>query len=154
MNERPAYIKAKEEITKPATEGVAAMAQRLHALKNKKDTLEADLTEVNKEIDQLSRELAEAMETHKVTSFRVDGVGTVYITNKTRASVQAGAREEFFAWLDKEGMGALAVRAIHPKRLESLAKEFGEQGRQFPKFPDGSEMVSVFVQKCATIRRK
>lgn len=153
---RPAFIKPKQQVEKEAGDTQAQMATQLREFKDRKDQLEDELTEINKAIDALSVELAEEMETHGVTGFKVKGIGSVYIQTVNRPNITD--KEAFNEWLDAHGMSAMSPRTVHWKRLESLVKEMLERGEQLPRAIsklDGKEfeLVTNFQQKRALIRR-
>ena len=145
---RPSYIKDKQVKEKAVTNDTkpAVQARALRVLRDTKDRLEEQLKEVNRGIDTLSVQLAEEMETHGIDSFRVEGVGSVYIKLKHRPNVVD--KPGMLAWLDARSMGEMAPRTIHHARLESLVSEMLENGETLPGW------VNNFSQKRALIRRK
>lgn len=143
--QRPDFIKEKAETAADAEPTDAERAVRLRALKDEKDHLEAELKRVNASIDALSVELAESMEAHGVDSFRVAGVGSVYLQTINRPRVVDA--DAFIAWLDETGQSAMAPRTVHWKRLESLVKELIADAKPLPN------SLENFQQTRALIRR-
>ncbi len=145
---RPAYIKAKAEVSGDIPEGseLEKLALSFRAARDKKEELEEELKEVNKEIDDVSGRLAEVMEAQGVDSFKRAGIGTIYIEIKNRPSIVD--KDGFIRWLDDTGRGEMARRAVHPMSLESLVKEMLEEGATLP------ESLNNFQQRRARLRRK
>lgn len=142
---RPDWVQDKAPVEKEAGGTDSEMAVRLRELKDQKDTLESALKKTNSAIDALSTKLAESMESHGVDSFKVKGVGSVYIQEVNRPHVADA--DAFIAFLDETGQGSMAPRSVHWKRLESWVKEMLKQGTSLPA------SVTNFQQKRALIRR-
>jgi len=144
---RPDFIpdKVEKELVLSENTSDAEQAKVLRSLKDQKEDLEMQLKAINTQIDSLSISLAESMESHGVDSFRVTGVGSVYIQELNRPNITD--KDAFIVWLDETGQGALAPRSVHYKRLESLVKEMLAEGKALPA------SLTNFKQKRALIRR-
>lgn len=143
--DRPAFIKDKKEKSIEAGGDDAAMATQLRKLKDEKEELETNLKACNASIDALSLKLAESMEAHGVDSFKVKGIGSVYLSIINRPRIIDA--DTFIKWLDETGQGAMAPRTVHWKRLESMVKELIESATALPT------SLENFQQTRALIRR-
>lgn len=85
------------------------------------------------------------MEAHGVDSFKIAGVGSVYLQTINRPRVVDA--DAFLVWLDETGQSGLAPRTVHWKRLESLVKEMIADAKPLPK------SIENFQQTRALIRR-
>lgn len=143
---KPDYVEAKPETVAVADENVAVMAKRLRDAKDKKDELEEALTGTNKEIDELSKKLAERLESDGVDSIRVPDVGTVYIQIKNRPNVTD--QDGLHMYLRENGHGAMIKETIHPMTLIGFVNERLKNNEELPP------SINNFQQKLAVIRRK
>jgi hypothetical protein len=143
---RPAHIKAKAE-TEVTTQSptLVQWATKLRRLKDQKETLEAQLTEGNRAIDELSEKLANEMESMGVDKLRVPNVGSVFIQIKNRPNVvdQPG----LLVWMKEHGFDAMVKETIHPQSLIGWVNEELEAGHELPA------AINNYQQKRAIIRR-
>ena len=142
---RPAFIEEKPEVEAEANPTVTDLAKDLRRLKDMKENIEEQLKKTNGEIDEASTKLADLMETQGVDSFKVAGVGSVYIQTLNRPTVVD--KDALIVWLDSRGMSDCAPRSCHHKKLESIVKELLEDSQPLPA------CLNVFQQKRALIRR-
>ncbi len=126
-------------------------ADRLKALRDRKDELEAELKQVNMGIDNADWHLSNLMAETETQSFT--RAGTMFcLTTKTRASARAGQKDELFAALRGEGYGDMITETVNANSLSSFVKEqIAENGDALPDWLDG--LVSVFEKTTVGVRK-
>src|SRR3954470_17888978 len=111
------------------------LAQRFRELKDRKETLEGELKELDQELKVLSTEsLPQCMDENEIEKFSVDGVGTIFTQMKVYAYVKKENEEKFHDWLRENGHGDLIRAYVFPATLSSFAKEQLEAGVELPDF--------------------
>ena len=127
------------------------MADRLKALRERKDALEADLKQTNADIDEADWQLSNLMAETETQNFT--RAGTMFcLTTKTRASAMAGRREELYEALRAEGYGDLITETVNANSLSSFVKEqISENGDAIPEWLNG--LVNVFEKTTVGVRK-
>ena len=127
------------------------MADELKALRDRKDALEAELKQVNMDIDNVDWHLSTLMAETETQNFT--RAGTMFcLTNKTRASATEGMRDELFAALRAEGFGDMLYETVNANSLSAFVKEqMAESGDQLPTWLDG--LVNVFEKTTVGVRK-
>ena len=127
------------------------LADELKALRDRKDTLETELKQVNMEIDNVDYHLSTMMAETEMQNFT--RAGTMFcLTNKTRASATEGMRDELFAALRNEGFGDMIYETVNANSLSAFVKEqIAESGDQLPAWLDG--LVNVFEKTTVGVRK-
>lgn len=92
------------------------MADRLKAAKELKKDLDAQVKAVNAEIEQLDRDLSDAMAEQELDKFTRNG-STFYLNSRLFASPAAGRKEELFAALKENGYGSLVTETVNANTL-------------------------------------
>jgi hypothetical protein len=129
---------------------LAALGQRLRFLKDRKDYLEEELKEVNKEAKELQeRTIPKVMEDAEIEKATIEGAGTMYIKQVVFASLIKDESDEppFYDWA-RSNAPDLIKPFIHPKRLQSWAKERLEGGEPLP-----NSINAVFVPTATLLRK-
>lgn len=126
-------------------------ADKLKALRDRKDELEAELKQVNMGIDNADWHLSNLMTETETQNFT--RAGTMFcLTTKTRASARAGQKDELFAALRDEGYGDMITETVNANSLSSFVKEqIAENGDALPDWLDG--LVSVFEKTTVGVRK-
>ena len=126
-------------------------ADKLKALRDRKDELEAELKQVNMDIDNADWHLSNLMAETETQNFT--RAGTMFcLTTKTRASARAGQKDELFAALRDEGYGDMITETVNANSLSSFVKEqIAESGDALPDWLDG--LVSVFEKTTVGVRK-
>ena len=126
-------------------------ADRLKELRNRKDDLEAELKQVNADIDNADWHLSNLMVDSETQNFT--RAGTMFcLTTKTRANAAAGRRDELFEALRSEGFGNMITETINAGTLSSFVKEqIAENGDMLPAWLDG--LVTVFEKTSVGVRK-
>lgn len=126
-------------------------ADKLKALRDRKDELEAEIKQVNMDIDNADWHLSNLMAETETQNFTRSG--TMFcLTTKTRASAKAGQKDELFAALRGEGYGDMITETVNANSLSSFVKEqIAENGDALPDWLDG--LVSVFEKTTVSVRK-
>lgn len=126
------------------------LADALKALRDRKDALEAELKQVNMDIDNTDWHLATLMAETETRNFT--RAGTMFcLTSKTRASAREGMKDELFAALREQGYGDLVYETVNCSSLSAFVKEQMEEHDALPDWLDG--LVSVFEKTTVSVRR-
>jgi hypothetical protein len=130
------------------TPTLTALAQRFRELKDRKESLEGELKEVNHEIKTLETEsLPQQMDANEIEKFTTDGVGTIYTQVKVYASVLKEDEEKFHEWLRGEGHGDMIRPYVFPGTLSSFAKEQLENGVELPEFIKATKIETAMLRR-------
>lgn len=150
----PDYVEEREDQTPDLTEDerkvydgktMAQVAQEVRNYWSAKKALEDDAKANNAKFSQLSKYLAERMESAQMTSFKVADLGTVYIAHDNKPYVTD--RDLFFKYLRENGAEAMIKETVHPRTLLGWVNEQLEDNKELP---DG---VHNFILKRAKIRK-
>lgn len=127
------------------------LADELKALRDRKDALEAELKQVNMDIDNVDYHLSTLMAETETQNFT--RAGTMFcLTNKTRASATEGMRDELFAALRAEGFGDMIYETVNANSLSAFVKEqMAESWDQLPTWLDG--LVNIFEKTTVGVRK-
>ena len=98
------------------------LADELKALRERKDALEAELKQVNMDIDNVDWHLSNLMGETETQNFTRAGT-MFFLSTKTRASAKAGQKDELFGALRANGYGDLITETINAGSLSSFVKE-------------------------------
>lgn len=125
-------------------------ADRLKGLRDRKDELEAELKQVNADIDNADWHLSNLMAESETQNFT--RAGTMFcLTTKTRANAAAGRKDELFDALRAEGYGDLITETVNTNSLSSFVKEqIAENDDCLPDWLNG--LVSVFEKTTVGVR--
>ena len=127
------------------------MADRLKAAKEHKKELDAQVKEVNAEIEQLDLALSDAMAEQEVERFSRNG-STFYLNTRLFASPAAGRKDEMMQTLKDNGYGSLVVETVNANTLASFVKEQkAANGDEVPQWL--SDVVSVFEKVSVGVRK-
>ena len=127
------------------------LAEKLKSLRDEKSEAEAQLKEINAQIDETDYRLSELMAETETQNFT--RAGTMFcLTTKTRASVVAGSKEELYAALREQGYGDLVYETVTANSLSSFVKEqIGENEDVLPDWLNG--LVNVFEKTTVGVRK-
>lgn len=133
-------------------ESLFELADRLKAAKDRKKELDAEAKANNAVIEDLDRQLSEAMAEQEVDRFSRNG-SLFYLSSRLFASPRAGEKEPMIAALKANGYGALVTETVNANTLASFAKErmaesdTGELPGWLDAVVSTFEKVSVGVRK-------
>jgi hypothetical protein len=124
------------------------LAQRFRELKDRKDSLNAELKELQEELSRLETELLpQKMEENEIEKFTTDGVGTIFTQVKVYASVVKADETSLHNWLRDQGHGALIKETVAPGTLNSFVKEQLEQGTDLPEFIKATKIETAMLRR-------
>ena len=134
-----------------AQEHLFELADELKALRDRKDALEAELKQVNMDIDNVDWHLSTLMLETETQNFT--RAGTMFcLTTKTRASATEGMKGELYGALRAEGFGDLIYETVNANSLSAFVKEqITENGDSLPSWLDG--LVNVFEKTTVGVRK-
>ena len=127
------------------------LADKLKALRDQKDALEAELKQVNMDIDNADWHLANHMAETETQNFTRAGV-MFCLTTKTRASALAGHKEALYETLRAKGYGDLVYETVNANSLSAFVKEQIEANDDaLPEWLNG--LISVFDKTTVGVRK-
>lgn len=98
------------------------LADELKRLRDLKADLEAQVKDVNAQIDETDYRLSELMAETETQNFTRAGI-MFCLTSKVRASAVADRKEELYAALKAQGYGDLVYETVNANSLSSFVKE-------------------------------
>ena len=98
------------------------MADKLKAAKDRKKELDAQVKDVNAEIESLDLALSDAMAESELDRFSRNG-STFYLNTRLFASSVAGRKNDLMQILKEQGYGSIVVETINANTLASFVKE-------------------------------
>lgn len=127
--------------------------KRLRSLKDRKEALEEELKQVNKEAKYLQeRIIPKIMEDAEIEKATIEGAGTIYIKQELFVSMSPASDEDaeapFYGWA-RENAPDIIKPYIHPGRLKSFCKERLENGLALPD----NMIKATFVPTGTLLRR-
>jgi hypothetical protein len=128
------------------------MADELKAAKDEKQELEAKTREVNARIEELDRELSDAMAGAECDKFTRNG-STFYLNSRLYASPAAGGRDALIHALKDNGYGSIVTETVNANTLASFCKEqMTANEDELPEWLSG--VVNTFEKVTVGIRKK
>ena len=98
------------------------MADRLKSLKKQKKDLEDSVKAIGSEIEELDRQLSDAMAETQLDSFSRNG-STFYLHSRLYASPSTGRKDAMMQALKQNGYGSLVVESVNANTLSSFVRE-------------------------------
>ena len=98
------------------------MADRLKSLKKQKKDREDSVKALGSEIEELDRQLSDAMTEAELDSFSRNG-STFYLHSRLYASPSAGRKDAMMQALKQNGYGSLVVESVNSNTLSSFVRE-------------------------------
>ena len=127
------------------------MADRLKSLKKQKKDLEDSVKALGSEIEELDRQLSDAMTEAELDSFSRNG-STFYLHSRLYASPSAGRKDAMMQALKQNGYGSLVVESVNSKTLSSFVREQKEANQgSIPSWL--SDTVSTYEKISVGIRK-
>lgn len=104
---------------KPLTEA----GKKLRELIDEKEKVEARLKDINKQIVKVETiDLPKLMEDNEIPSFKVAGVGTIFLTTEVYVSVLKDDRPKLYEWAREQGHGGMITDWIFPNTFTAFVK--------------------------------
>lgn len=128
-----------------------ALAERLKTLRDEKSASEQRTREINAELDEVERQLADMMVSAETQNFTRGG--TMFsLTNKTRASAVADCKDKLYKALKRKGHGSLVYETVNANSLSAFVNEqLAENGEELPEWLNG--LVNVYEQTKVSVRK-
>ena len=128
------------------------LADQLKAAKERKRELDAETKANNAVIEDLDRQLSEAMAEQEVDRFSRNG-NLFYLNSRLYASAKAGEKESMIAALKANGYGDLVTETVNANTLASFAKERMAESEtgELPDWLDA--VVSTFEKITVGVRK-
>lgn len=98
------------------------MADRLKSLKKQKKDLEDSVKAIGSEIEELDRQLSDAMTEAELDRFSRNG-STFYLHSRLYASPSTGRKDALMQTLKQNGYGSLVVESVNSNTLSSFVRE-------------------------------
>ncbi|MEE3405569.1 MAG: hypothetical protein VZR73_15950 [Acutalibacteraceae bacterium] len=98
------------------------MADRLKSLKKQKKDLEDSVKAIGSEIEELDRQLSDAMTEAELDRFSRNG-STFYLHSRLYASPSTGRKDAMMQALKQNGYGSLVVESVNSNTLSSFVRE-------------------------------
>jgi prefoldin subunit 5 len=128
------------------------LADQLKAARERKKLLDAEAKELASQIDELDRQLSEAMAEEEVDRFTRNG-SLFYLTSRLFASPKAGEKDALIHALKENGYAGLVAETVNANTLSAFAKErmadseSGELPEWLDKVITTFEKISVGMRK-------
>ena len=127
------------------------MADRLKSLKKQKKDLEDSVKAIGSEIEELDRQLSDAMAETQLDSFSRNG-STFYLYSRLYASPSTGRKDAMMLALKQNGYGSLVVESVNSNTLSSFVREQMEANEgNIPSWL--SDTVSTYEKISVGIRK-
>ena len=127
------------------------MADRLKSLKKQKKDLEDSVKAIGSEIEELDRQLSDAMTEAELDRFSRNG-STFYLHSRLYASPSAGRKDAMMQALKQNGYGSLVVESVNSNTLSSFVREQMEANEgNIPSWL--SDTVSTYEKISVGIRK-
>lgn len=127
------------------------LADELKKAKDRKKKLEDDTKANNALIEELDRQLSDAMAAQELEKFSRNG-STFYLKTSLYASAPADRKTELFQALRQNGYGSLVVETVNARTLSSFVKEQKEANED--KIPQWlADVVSTYEKTTVGVRK-
>ena len=127
------------------------MADKLKAAKDRKKELDAQVKDVNAEIESLDLALSDAMAESELDRFSRNG-STFYLNTRLYASSVAGRKNDLMQILKEQGYGSIVVETINANTLASFVKE--QMAANEDVLPEWlADVVSTFEKVSVGVRK-
>lgn len=127
------------------------MADKLKAAKDRKKELDAQIKDVNAEIESLDLALSDAMAEAELERFSRNG-STFYLNTRLFASPAAGRKDDLMQTLKDQGYGSIVVETVNANTLASFVKE--QMAANEDVLPEWlSDVVSTFEKVNVGVRK-
>ncbi len=128
---------------------VVQLAGELRKLKELKESMEEDLKETNKYIEEITKHiLPEKMDDQGISNIKIDGVGRITLRGEVYASILAANRDAAYQWLRDTGRASLISNTVNASSLKAACKEWLKNGEEIPE-----ELIKVTPVTVAVLTR-
>lgn len=151
VQQAAASLEAEQEQASMAAAGdasLSALAEQLVGLREVLESMEEERKNIQAQYDQLRKvTIPEAMRRAGLVagnrgSFTAAG-GKVHLETRVFAGYDRAHQQEFFSWLDENGLGELVKPTINAQTLSATVRERREEGLSDPPFVSVHEEVTA-----------
>lgn len=146
----PDFIpKEKKKVIGEPDEGSAEnqYAVMLTELKAKEKEFEEAAKDCRKDYLEIEKKLVALMVARGFDMFRIKGLATFSTKAGNHPSVTQANQEAFNAWLDANGMGAIAKRTVHPSTLKGWVNNWLSEGKPLPEMVSNFPTITIHIHK-------
>lgn len=130
---------------------ILELARLYRELRDQKDALNAELKELQKQLDDAEKTLSGEMINNEVQKFTLDG-HTFYLNTRTKASPYAEFKQEVYQWLKDNGYGDLVYETVNANSFSAfVSKDLLAEVDELPKELQGK--VNVYEQTTIGMRK-
>lgn len=129
-------------------------AELVASLKEEKTDLNKKLKNLNAELEEAERVLAEMMVERQISNFTMDEVGQFILMQKKYPRIID--KEAFFRWLKEKGDDSIIETTINPQTLKKYIREKGDEwaiNNEEDIEDELKGLVDVFVKNAISLRR-
>lgn len=119
------------------------LLKRFKAARDHKEETAAIAADASKAFEKIKGELIQFLVDHGKPNVEYEGLGKASLTNHFQATVTEEHREEFFKWLEDQGMGAIIKRNVDYRTLSSTIKDLLGEGVDIPEYVKQSEYSNI-----------
>ena len=106
---------------------------RMKELQGKKDKLETELSDINKELDVIrTKKIPELMESMELRNVTIEGLGRVQLAADIYASTREGQKETAMTWLRDCGYDNMTTETYNAASLKALFRRMIADGADIP----------------------
>jgi hypothetical protein len=103
-------------------------------LQSQKDKLEAELSDINKELDVIrTKKIPELMESMELRNVTIEGLGRVQLAADIYASTREGQKETAMTWLRDCGYDNMITETYNASSLKALFRRMISEGVDIPE---------------------
>lgn len=107
---------------------------RMKELQSQKDKLEAELSDINKELDVIrTKKIPELMESMELRNVTIEGLGRVQLAADIYASTREGQKEAAMTWLRDCGYDGMITETYNASSLKALFRRMLAEGGEIPE---------------------
>jgi hypothetical protein len=106
---------------------------RMKELQGQKDKLEAELSDINKELDVIrTKKIPELMESMELRNVTIEGLGRVQLAADIYTSTREGQKETAMTWLRDCGYDNMITETYNASSLKALFRRMIAEGTDIP----------------------
>ena len=129
-------------------EALRILAIRLKTLQTQKSEWEVQVTEINKEIELISKkEIPELMEALGIKNVTFEGVGRVQLANDLYCSTKEGQKDVAMQWLRDTGYEGMISESYNATSMKALIRRLLVDGIEVPEFLNVTPFIRASVVK-------
>jgi len=107
---------------------------RMKELQATKERLEAELVDLNKELDVIrTKKIPELMESMELRNVTIEGLGRVQLAADIYASTREGQKEAAMTWLRDCGYDGMITETYNASSLKALLRRMMAEGGEIPE---------------------